>query len=102
MVCPDHLKAPDKIKEKNYFFRLSKYQEFLEEFYVNNPGFVSPSNRFNEVKEFVKRGLEDFSISRETNKFGIKLPFDETQVTYVWFDALFNYLTVCQDDKDEK
>lgn len=95
-VCPDHLTEPDKIKEKNYFFKLSKYQKFLEEFYENNPDFVTPSDRFNEVKAFVKRGLEDFSISRETNKFGIKLPFDESQVTYVWYDALFNYLTVCQ------
>lgn len=97
-VCPDHLKAPDIIKEKNYFFKLSKYQKQLEEFYEKNPDFVIPADRFNEVKAFVKRGLEDFSISRETNKFGIKLPFDETQVTYVWYDALFNYLTVCQKD----
>ncbi len=96
-VCPDHLKEPDKIKEKNYFFRLSKYQRFLEEFYEKNPEFIIPSDRFNEVKAFVKRGLEDFSISRETNKFGIKLSFDETQVTYVWYDALFNYITVCQN-----
>ncbi len=93
-VCPDHLKTPDKIKEKNYFFKLSKYQKFLEEFYEKNPEFIQPADRFNEVKAFVKRGLEDFSISRETNKFGIKLPFDESQVTYVWFDALYNYVTV--------
>lgn len=95
-VCPDHLKTPDTIKEKNYFFKLSKYQDFLENFYVENPEFVVPWDRFNEVKAFVKRWLDDFSISRETNKFGIKLPFDNTQVTYVWYDALFNYLTVCQ------
>ncbi len=96
-VCPDHLKEPDKIKEKNYFFKLSKYQSFLEDFYETHPDFVTPSERFNEVIAFVKRGLEDFSISRETNKFGIKLPFDDSQVTYVWYDALFNYLTVCQN-----
>lgn len=100
-VCPDHLKEPDKIKEKNYFFRLSKYQKILEDFYEENPNFVMPSDRFNEVKAFVKRWLEDFSISRETNKFWVKLPFDEQQVTYVWYDALFNYVTVCQDwDED--
>ena len=93
-VCPHHLKTPDKIKEKNYFFKLSKYQKFLEEFYEKNPDFVMPADRFNEVKAFVKRWLEDFSISRETNKFWVKLPFDEFQVTYVWFDALFNYVTV--------
>ncbi len=100
-VCPDHLKTPDKIKEKNYFFKLSKYEDKLKEFYKNNPDFVSPSDRFNEVKAFVDRWLEDFSISRETNKFGISLPFDEEQVTYVWYDALFNYLTVCQNWDEE-
>ena len=94
-VCPDHLKTPDKIKEKNYFFKLSKYQTWIEEFYAANPEFVNPDFRYNEVKAFVWRGLEDFSVSRETNTFGIKLPFDETQVTYVWFDALFNYYTSC-------
>ena len=101
-VCPDHLKEPDKIKEKNYFFKLSKYQNFLEEFYEQNPDFIQPSDRFNEVKAFVKRWLEDFSISRETNKFGIKLPFDESQVSYVWYDALFNYVTVTTPDWEEK
>lgn len=99
-VCPDHLKEPEKLKEKNYFFRLSKYQDALLKFYDENPDFVTPKERFNEVTEFVKRWLEDFSISRETNKFWIKLPFDESQVTYVWYDALFNYVTVCQG-KDE-
>ncbi len=99
-VCPDHLTVPDKIKEKNYFFKLSKYQQFLEDFYIDNPKFIIPNDRYNEVKAFVKRWLDDFSISRETNKFGIKLPFDETQVTYVWYDALFNYLTVCQSWDD--
>lgn len=94
-VCPDHLTTPDHIKEKNYFFKLSKYQTWIEEFYQANPKFVNPDFRYNEVKAFVSRGLEDFSISRETNTFGIKLPFDDTQVTYVWFDALFNYYTSC-------
>jgi len=92
-VCPDHLKKPDNIVEKNYFFKLSKYEDRLLEFYENNPDFIVPNDRFNEVKAFVKRGLEDFSISRETNTFWIKLPFDETQVAYVWYDALFNYVT---------
>ncbi len=101
-VCPDHLKEPDKIKEKNYFFRLSKYQKFLEEFYEKNPNFIMPVDRFNEVKAFVKRWLEDFSISRETNKFWVKLPFDESQVTYVWYDALFNYVTVATSEWEEK
>lgn len=100
-VCPDHLVEPSNIKEKNYFFKLSKYSDKLKEFYQNNPDFVLPKERFNEVISFVNRWLEDFSISRETNTFGIRLPFDESQVTYVWYDALFNYITVCkQSDKN--
>jgi len=105
-VCPDHLKTPDTIKEKNYFFKLSKYQKWIEEFYDANPEFVVPNFRYNEVKAFVERWLEDFSISRETNTFGIPLPFDDSQVTYVWFDALFNYYTSCKHsrwgDKDNE
>lgn len=97
-VCPDHLREPEIIEEKNYFFRLSKYRDFLLNFYKENPDFVIPRDRFNEVIAFVERWLEDFSISRETNKFGIKLPFDLNQVTYVWYDALFNYVTVCQEN----
>lgn len=94
-ICPDHLTTPDQIKEKNYFFKLTNYQTWIEEFYKANPRFVNPDFRYNEVKAFVGRGLEDFSISRETNTFGIELPFDSDQVTYVWFDALFNYYTSC-------
>lgn len=101
-VCPDHLTEPQKIKEKNYFFRLSAYKDFLLDFYTKNPEFVVPQDRFNEVIAFVKRGLEDFSISRETNTFGIPLPFDETQVAYVWYDALFNYVTVCKENQEWK
>lgn len=95
-VCPDHLKEPDQLKEKNYFFKLTKYQTWIEEFYKSNPEFVNPQFRFNEVIAFAERWLEDFSISRETNTFWIPLPFDKTQVTYVWFDALFNYYTSCK------
>ncbi len=99
-LCPDHPnKEMQHLSEKNYFFRLSKYQERLLEFYQNNPDFVQPRSKFNEIIEFVKGWLEDFSVSRETNKFGIPLPFDPTQVTYVWYDALFNYLTYCQEDE---
>lgn len=102
LVCPDHSTKPlEHLKEKNYFFRLSKYQDRLLEFYHDHPDFIAPKNRFSEVIEFVKDGLEDFSVSRETNKFGIPLPFDPTQVTYVWYDALFNYLTVCQGEEEK-
>jgi len=100
-VCPDHLKEPDIISENNWFFRLKKYEEQLNNLYNKYPDFVVPKHRFNEVKSFVKRGLEDFSISREGNSFGIGLPFDDEQVVYVWYDALLNYMTVCQEtDKD--
>lgn len=98
-VCPDHPnKHLEQIKEKNRFFKLSKYENFLKDFYANNPQFVIPQHRFNEVISLVKSGLEDFSISREGKTFGIPLPFDTNSVTYVRYDALLNYVTVCLDD----
>lgn len=97
--CADHPnKEIQHIKEKNYFFRLSQYQDKLLKFYEENPEWITPRTRFNEVIEFVKWGLEDFSISRETNKFGIPLPFDQDQVTYVWFDALYSYMSTISDE----
>ncbi|NRH21176.1 methionine--tRNA ligase [Candidatus Gracilibacteria bacterium] len=100
--CADHPNRElEQLSEKNYFFRLSKYQDQILEFYSSHPDFVKPRTRYNEIIEFVRGGLEDFSISRETNKFGIPLPFDPSQVTYVWYDALFNYLTVVQDDESK-
>ncbi len=100
--CPDHPNKPlQHLKEKNYFFRLSRYQDKIMDFYTKNPDFVTPRSRFNEIIEFVRGGLEDFSISRETNRFGIPLPFDNSQVTYVWYDALFNYLTLVQDNESK-
>lgn len=97
LVCPDHLTKPDMITEKNRFFKLKNYQKKIEDFYKKNPEFVLPEYRFNEMKSFVKGGLEDFSVSRETNKFGIPLPFDPKQVSYVRYDALFNYVTISRD-----
>lgn len=97
--CPDHPnKEIQHLKEKNYFFKLSKYQDKLLDFYKNNPEWITPKTRYNEVIEFVKGGLEDFSISRETNKFGIPLPFDPSQVTYVWFDALYSYMSTIHSE----
>lgn len=94
--CPIHpnLKV-ELIEEENYFFRLSKYQEKIAEFYEKNPGFVVPSFRFNEIKSFIKNDLEDFSISRLSVKmpWGIPVPDDSDHVMYVWFDALVNYIS---------
>lgn len=98
LVCPDHLTVPDRIQEKNRFFKLSAYQSWLEDFYDSYPTFSVPAYRFNEIKSFVDQGLEDFSISREGSDFGVQLPFDQDSVTYIWFDALYNYLTVCQGE----
>jgi len=100
-LCPDHKKAPEHIKEDNWFFRLSKYQDQILGHIENNPDFIQPTSRRNEIVSFIKnKGLEDFSISRESQDWGIRLPFDETQVAYVWFDALLNYVTAAGYDTD--
>ncbi len=94
--CPLHPNADlELIDEENYFFRFSKYQQPLLEMYEKNPDFVQPRERLNEIKAFVERGLEDFSISRLASKmsWGVPVPGDEAQVMYVWFDALVNYIS---------
>jgi methionyl-tRNA synthetase len=91
--CPLHDVEPEWIEEKNYFFRLSAYQDRLLELYESQADFVQPPFRFNEVKSFVSGGLRDFSISRAGQPWGIPLPWDESQVAYVWADALVNYLS---------
>lgn len=94
--CPIHpsLKI-ELLNEENYFFRWSKYQQKLLDLYEKQSDFVIPSFRFNEIKAFVKNGLEDFSISRLKNKmpWGVPVPGDEDHVMYVWFDALVNYIS---------
>ncbi|KJV63384.1 MULTISPECIES: methionine--tRNA ligase [Ehrlichia] len=82
------------IEEPSYFFRLSDFQERLLSFYAENPDFVTPRYRYNEVMSFVKSGLKDLSISRQNVLWGIKVPNDDKHVIYVWVDALTNYLTV--------
>ncbi len=89
--CPIHLTKPDWIREKNYFFRLSKYQEPLLQHYAAYPEFIQPEIRRNEILRLVESGLEDLSISRAGQAWGIPLPFDPDSVVYVWFDALINY-----------
>ena len=91
------------IEEESYFFRLSKWQKPLLNFYDLNPNFIAPSARKNEVISFVKRGLKDLSISRKTFKWGIQVPNDEDHVIYVWLDALTNYLSALNfPNKDDK
>ena len=93
--CPDHPNLElEIIDEENYFFRFSKYKEKLLELYEKNSNFVIPETRFNEIKRFVERGPEDFSISRLKSKmpWGVEVPGDPDHVMYVWFDALVNYI----------
>ncbi len=93
--CPDHQTPPALISEQNYFFRMSKYQEWLIDYIHDHPDFISPERYRNEVLSFLKEPLEDLCISRPTSRltWGIPLPFDDRFVTYVWFDALINYLS---------
>ncbi len=93
--CPDHQVAPKLISEQNYFFKMSKYQDWLIEHIKANPEYITPERYRNEVLSFLSEPLEDLCISRPTSRltWGIPLPFDDTFVTYVWFDALINYLT---------
>ncbi|MBN2279615.1 MAG: methionine--tRNA ligase [Candidatus Marinimicrobia bacterium] len=93
--CPQHQKPPEYIKEKNYFFKMSKYQEWLVRYIHENPDFIRPEHRKNEVLGFLKQPLEDLCISRPKSRlsWGVELPFDTDYVTYVWFDALLNYVT---------
>ena len=100
-VCPDHLKAPETIKEKNWFFKLSKYEKKLKDFFKENKNFIQPQYRYNEILSFIEWWLEDFSISRQNSNFWISLPFDNDSVTYIWYDALLNYLTVVVDHYNE-
>ena len=91
------------IEEESYFFRLSKWQDKLLEYYKKNPGFISPESRKNEVISFVKGGLNDLSISRKAFSWGIKVPNNPDHVIYVWLDALTNYISALNypDTNDE-
>ena len=93
-----------RLKEKNWFFRMSKYQEKLIEYIQKNPAFIQPSHRCNEILGFLRQPLSDLCISRPKARmsWGIELPFDKDYVTYVWFDALINYITAPGYGADEK
>ncbi|KAL6526573.1 Methionine--tRNA ligase, chloroplastic/mitochondrial [Orobanche gracilis] len=99
--CPMHLNQCVRRKEVNYFFALSKYQKRLEQFLAENPEFVQPSFRLNEVQGWIKRGLRDFSISRASMNWGIPVPNDANQTIYVWFDALLGYISALSEDKKQ-
>jgi methionyl-tRNA synthetase len=92
-ICPDCGKKAHAVSEECYFFKLSAYQDKLLDFYKNNPTFVRPQSRMNEIVSFVSQGLKDLSITRTTVAWGIPVPDDPDHTVYVWFDALHNYLT---------
>ena len=92
-LCPTHQRKPDWIREKNHFFRLSKYQEPLLRHFETHPEFLMPDVRRNEIVSLIQSGLDDISISRADQAWGIPLPFDPSSVVYVWFDALINYIS---------
>jgi methionyl-tRNA synthetase len=89
--CSIHGTVPEWIEEKNWFFRLSAYQDKLLQLYDERPDFVLPHFRYNEARSFIAGGLRDFSISRATQAWGVPIPWDPEQVAYVWADALVNY-----------
>lgn len=101
--CPDCKRDVEKLKEESYFFRMSAYEERLLKHIEDNPEFIQPVSKRNEVISFVKEGLRDLSISRTTFKWGIPVPNNESHVIYVWFDALSNYLTAagCYIDEEQ-
>jgi len=102
--CPDCSRPVSKITEKNYFFKMSKYQKWLIEYIENHPEFIQPDFRRNEVLGFLKRPLGDLCISRPKARlsWGIELPFDKQYVCYVWFDALINYISAVGYLSDEE
>ncbi|WLR55104.1 methionine--tRNA ligase [Mesobacillus subterraneus] len=92
--CPDCGRPVEKVKEESYFFKMSKYADRLLKYYEENPDFIQPESRKNEmINNFIKPGLEDLAVSRTTFDWGVKVPGDPKHVIYVWIDALSNYIT---------
>ena len=92
-TCPDCGRPVELTKEESYFFKMSKYADRWLQFIEDHPDFIQPETRKNEMINFVKQGLDDLCVSRTTFDWGIKVPFDEKHVVYVWFDALINYIS---------
>ncbi len=100
--CPTCQRPTERLKEASYFFKMSKYTEALLDHIKNNPEFIQPTSKRNEVVSFVRQGLRDLSISRTSFSWGIPVPQDSKHIIYVWFDALTNYLTAIGYGSDEK
>jgi methionyl-tRNA synthetase len=92
-VCAIHGRPVEILKERNYFFRMSDFAERLLELYSSQPDFIQPESVRNEIIQFVRQGLDDLSISRSSFDWGVKIPWDDSHVVYVWFEALLNYIT---------
>ncbi len=101
-MCPIHGRPVERMTEENYFFRLSAYADRLLEHYEAHPKAVQPETRRNEVLSLIRGGLQDFSISRTSFRWGIPLPWDPDHVCYVWFDALTNYITAAGYGTDDE
>lgn len=100
--CPDCGRPVERVKEESYFFRMSKYVDRLLQYYDENPGFIQPESRKNEmINNFIKPGLEDLAVSRTTYEWGIKVPQNPKHVIYVWIDALCNYITALGYDPEK-
>jgi methionyl-tRNA synthetase len=100
--CPIHLRPVEHVVEENYFFKLSRYEDRLLQYYAEHPEAVQPESRRNEVLGFIRGGLQDFSMSRTSISWGVPLPWDTKHVAYVWADALFNYCTAVGYATDEE
>lgn len=101
-LCPIHKKPVEMLQEENYFFKLSEYGPKLLEHYERHPEFIQPESARNEVVNIVRQGLEDLSISRSTFDWGVKIPWDDKHVIYVWIDALMNYATAVGYGSDQR
>ncbi len=101
-LCPIHRSPVEHLEEENYFFRLSAFEQPLVEWYDAHPGAVVPDSRRNEALTFIKGGLRDISITRTSIDWGVRVPWDERHVFYVWYDALVNYITAIGYGRDEQ
>ncbi len=108
-LCPVHKRPVSEVHEETYFFKLSKYEQPLLKFYAENPEFLSPKYRANEILNFVKGGLRDLSVTRTKVKWGVPVPSDPAHTVYVWFDALINYISatgagtlLCEDKAEHE